>query len=286
MTDALPSAPSATTNDGPRCLNCGAALGGDFCSRCGQEASDLHRTVRQLVADVVGDVFSLDTRLLRTLRPLLLQPGELTRDYLAGRRVRQVPPLKIYLIAALVFFGLVALLPKRVAIRTDSGSASSRPGGISYDFPRRFPIFDRHLQAGAARAKASPYAFNDAVMANLPRVFFLLLPVFALFLKLLYRQDSYYLDHLVFALHYHAFAFLDFTFLLLLLRPWVPALMAWPLGMLCFVWLLAYLPVALRRVYGGSRLATLGKLGGLGLLYLAAFLGAVVIVMFATLALF
>ena len=74
----------------------------------------------------------------------------------------------------------------------------------------------------------------------------------------------------------HAFVFLDFSLLFLAResRPFLPAPVNWIIGLSLFAWLLAYLPIALRRVYGGSRLVTAVKLGALGVLYLGAFAAA------------
>lgn len=53
---------------------------------------------------------------------------------------------------------------------------------------------------------------TDAIIEELPKVMFLLLPVFALLLKLIYiRRRRYYVEHFIFALHLHAFAFALFT---------------------------------------------------------------------------
>jgi hypothetical protein len=290
MAEALKSVPPAVSEESRRCLNCGEELLGAFCSHCGQEDLNLHRPLRGLLSDLVGEIFSLDTRLLRTLRPLALRPGELTRLYLDGHRVPHVPPLKTYLIAALIFFGLVAILPKgKVSVLTKSSSASSTPAtrgsGVQISLPEHFPIFDRQLQAASLNAKAHPEEFADAVFTNMPRVFFLLVPAFAFLLEIFYRR-AFYLDHLVFALHYHAFVFLDLSLLLLAGRPWVPRLITWPLNLLLIGWLLAYLPIALRRVYGGSRIRTFLKLVGLGILYLAAFSGGMFVLVTTTLWLF
>jgi hypothetical protein len=291
MAEALQPAPSPEIPAGRSCLNCGETLVGKYCSRCGQKDVDLHPTVRELASDLVGEIFSLDTRLLRTVVPLVFRPGALTRDYLAGRRVRFVSPLKVYLIAALLFFGLLALLPK-TNVTVERGQTRrfgmTEGGGtrVSFSLPERFPVFDRQLQAASARAKANPQAYTDAVIANAPRVFFLLLPAFALFLALFYRGEWHYLDHLVFALHYHAFVFLNLTTLTVLGRPWVPSMVAWVLFPLLVISLFAYLPVALRRVYGGSRTMTFFKLFGLGSLYLVVFWAGVMLVVFGTLWLF
>jgi hypothetical protein len=268
------------TDPASTCANCGDVLAGEFCSRCGQRALDLHRPFSELVSDVVGDVLNLDTRLVRTLRPLLLKPGQVAKDYIAGRRSAHVPPLKTYLIAALVFFGLFTIFPSRAPVRVfvegspEQEAARSEGGGrTTFSLPRSISYYDEWYQGAVARAMKQPEAFAQAVYANIPRAFFFLVPVFALFLELLYRKQGYLIDHLVFALYYHAFVFLDFSLLFLAARSgrYVTGLGAAAIGLVLLGWLFAYLPIALRRVYGGSRLMTGLKLTTLGVLYVFAF---------------
>ena len=80
-----------------------------------------------------------------------------------------------------------------------------------------------------------------------------------------------------FALDYHAFVFLTFSLLFLAARSglYVMGWAAGALGLGLLGWLLAYLPIALRRVYGGSRLVTGLKLAALGTLYVPAFFAVV-----------
>lgn len=276
------------------CRNCGETLLGPYCWSCGQEDLDLHRPLQQMARDAAGDLLNLDTRLLRTLGPLVFRPGFLIHKYLAGRRVRFVPPLKMFLLATVIFFGLVALLPSKrpVVFRYDGKEPPpvSRPEqGFRFGFRLPPPTensswIDRRLDEAANRALENPDAFGDAVLANLPRAFFVLLPLFALLLKLFYRrQDHYYLDHLIFALYYHAFAFVLLTLLAILGRPWVPGWLATPLTLLLWIWFFAYLAIALRKVYRGSRWTTFFKFTGLLTTYLAAFLGMVVLLVLVTL---
>src|SRR5262245_11017868 len=99
-----------------KCSNCDALLDGAYCSHCGQKAMNLHQPFGQFIAEVIDDALSLDTRLVRTVRPLLFRPGLVTRDYLMGRRATHVPPLRAYLISALIFFGLFSIFPNRAQV--------------------------------------------------------------------------------------------------------------------------------------------------------------------------
>jgi hypothetical protein len=259
-----------------RCANCEAVLDGPYCSRCGQKAIDLHRPFGQWLSQLIDDAFSLDTRLARTLRPLLFRPGLVTREYLAGRRATYAPPLRTYLIAALVFFGLFAIFPNnsRVEVFMQGEKSTLTGSRMTFELPAHVPFIDARYQQAAQAAKKNPQEFARVLGAQIPRSFFVLLPLFALLLELFYRREGYYLDHLVFSLYYHSFVFIVFAAFFLL--SWTEGLLPDPvratLGTGLLVWLLSYLPLALRRVYGGSWLKTLLKLAGLGGLYLMVFL--------------
>jgi hypothetical protein len=250
------------------CANCAATLTGPFCASCGQAARDFHRPLWTLLSEAVGEFFSLDTRLMRTLRPLLLKPGEVTREYLAGRRVTYVPPLRAYLIAALIFFGCFTVFPTEAppVYVFVSGSAdaealqqSARGSRVTIELPQRIWFADRRFQEVSKRALANPEEFALAAYRNIPRAFFLFVPVFALILELFFRK-AYYVDHLVFALYYHVILFLGFTMFFLIARlPWLPDVFVMTVRFGIVLWLLAYIPVAFRRVYGGSKLMTAVK---------------------------
>jgi hypothetical protein len=266
----------------PACANCSGLLQGEFCSHCGQRARELQRPFLQLVAEVFEHALSLDTKLVRTIRPLLLTPGAVTRSYLAGHRVAYVPPLRAYLVAALIFFGLFSLFPggqSNVRIVT-MGSAEEKAArgqqGTTFSVPERVPFWDDRYQETLTRARQNPPAFARAVYATIPRLFFLFLPMFALFLELFYRKQGYYFEHLVFSLYYHAFVFLSFSALFVIGRSgaWLPAFVSVLLTLGVVGWLVAYLPIALRRVYGGSWPRTLLKVTILGVVY---FVGGAVI---------
>ena len=86
------------------CENCGAPLTGEFCGQCGQHAIDYRRSILRVVLDAADSFLNWDTKFLQTLSLLLLRPWQLTNDFNAGRRARYVHPLRLYLIASLIFF--------------------------------------------------------------------------------------------------------------------------------------------------------------------------------------
>src|SRR5210317_1453093 len=98
------STSAAKLPDHPDCLNCGTALRGQYCGECGQRATSRLISLWELLRDGFGDLMDLDSRLWRTLTPLLVRPGKLTLDYLQGRRARYMPPFRMYLVLSVIFF--------------------------------------------------------------------------------------------------------------------------------------------------------------------------------------
>lgn len=81
---------------GRACQNCGAALTGPYCAGCGQKA-DVHRTLAAFGHDLAHSVFHFDGKIWRTLPLLAWKPGELTRRYVHGERVKFVSPFALFL---------------------------------------------------------------------------------------------------------------------------------------------------------------------------------------------
>lgn len=101
-----PAAPIAPRIEALRryCANCGAELHGPFCHACGQPEKTPIRDLLSLTSDAAGYVFDLDSRLLRTLGLLFFRPGRLTEQYLSGKRVSFVKPLRMYLVVSFLMF--------------------------------------------------------------------------------------------------------------------------------------------------------------------------------------
>jgi len=95
----------------PTCQNCGSVVTGKYCAACGQAGHVHIMTIADVTHDVVHSALHLDSRVWRTLRSLVLRPGELTNEFIAGKRARYLPPFRLYLVISIAFFAISSLLP-------------------------------------------------------------------------------------------------------------------------------------------------------------------------------
>lgn len=91
------------------CANCRQPLLGAYCAVCGQPTNTHRRSVRGLLRDLIVDIVNFDSRVLRTTRALLLQPGELPAAFRAGRTQPYTTSIRLYLFVSLVFFVLLSV---------------------------------------------------------------------------------------------------------------------------------------------------------------------------------
>src|SRR2546423_9402752 len=86
------------------CENCGTQLSGHYCSQCGQAAIDYRRSFGHVLVDVLNEFLNWDSKFFATIALLIFKPWRLTNEFLAGHRVRYVHPLRLYLLASILFF--------------------------------------------------------------------------------------------------------------------------------------------------------------------------------------
>lgn len=282
------------------CANCRAGVTGNYCQQCGQETVLHPPSAREFLHEFVGHYVALEGKLWGSLVLLFCRPGRLTREYIAGRRVRYVQPLRLYLTFSIIFFALFKLggvtVGRDDAIRITTTPAAAHQGAPSRNEtaadaePEAGPGANRNVsltsksefrawmdrRSPALGAKVGKFfslpkeemrhQMEKGFYGYAPYALFLLMPVFALWLKLLYLGSGRrYGEHLLFALHANGFAFAALALMLLTPEP------LWPIRAALGLWMLAYLPMAMRCVYGGSRKATLARWIALMLLHLLGF---------------
>lgn len=227
------------------CRNCHAPLDGAFCSNCGQRDVDLERPTSKLIGEVLKETFEVDGRSFRTIRTLLWQPGVLTSEFLAGRRRTYTSPIRLYLVISVLFFLLAAWLASQ---------------GLLLD-PAGYPEQDAASQA-------------RFMSDELPRLMFVLLPIFALLLKIAFSGRLFF-DHIIFSIHLHSAAYITLALMLPLEQiaadHWLPLVaQVTVLG-----YFLGYIVISLRRVYHASWIVAIMKSFAVLLAYLVIFSGVI-----------
>ncbi|SHN37720.1 DUF3667 domain-containing protein [Chitinophaga sp. CF418] len=283
------------------CLNCGTDVPGRYCTNCGQENIVPHESFGHLVKEFAADLVHYDSKTLLTFKYLFTRPGFITKEYTAGKRVKFVHPIKLYIFSSFVFFLFYFTLTSHsndesldkntkeqveTARRQNKELFVSLPDSIKRgnlstgDWFRRLNAVDSKKQYDSLQAtlpkeyrdnriqrKMARYYFSagragedqtkeekdhaqeELFHHNYPKMMFVLLPLFALYLKWMYdKKKWFYADHAVFSVHIHVFFFLFFlvcTALDTLFH--IEVFTSW--GLLV---IFAYLVIALKNTYGQS----------------------------------
>jgi hypothetical protein len=176
---------------------------------------------------MLHEALDIDGRLFLTLKTLLLKPGALSLEYRNGKRKTYTPPLRLYVVISILFFLLISTLDL---------SAYGKVEG--------------------AAARSEYY----------PKLMFVLLPIFALILQLLFRS-TFYLSNLIFALHLHCVIYLAFA-IMLPLEAYEHIYPVFILLQVPFIsYLLVYLALALKHFYAENWGKTITKLCALFFIY-------------------
>lgn len=204
---------------GDRCLNCGFSTDTRYCPDCGQENLAVNISIWEIFREAVEEFIRFDSKLLRTLIPLVVSPGKLTQEWSSGRRTRYLSPLKLYLTITALFF---LILPYAQSSLDNDGKATKRVVSAERSTSKRAhrisatdeadmpkPVVYMVHQLSKLDGDFDSNTLQNEFANRAPTALFFMLPVFAFVLKVLYiRRQRYYVEHLVFALHIHAYYFL------------------------------------------------------------------------------
>jgi len=339
------------------CHNCTLPTIGPFCAVCGQERDTHRRSVYNLIRDLIEDIISFDSRILRTAQALLFEPGEIPKAFREGRTVRYMPALRLYFFVSLAFFLIlsmtgIALVQVEVTatpmkiVRDAQGryftpnaaydpddrdshmfkpmieidkERATRPGGL-FNFSTSFHFFSRigayrstltsaqkaqlvedrsfhvvvrplagakkadidrakrmsgeiekGIFGGLGRIATDPAALNGPMTTWIPRILFLLLPLYALVLAAFYwrqRKKFYLVDHLIFSLSVHTFLFVALIVDVGLAQLISNDIVAW----LSLIALGVYIFIAMKRFYEQGWVWTTIKFAAVSFIYSTFFL--------------
>jgi hypothetical protein len=284
------------------CLNCRHVVEKRFCPNCGQENIDTRKTFYQLLIHFFEDLTHYENAFWKTIKNLLLKPATLTKEYLSGKRLSYLAPVRLYIFISFITFFLITVIPnenlnllkvkesesyekmqkkepqqeeknfvflgskKNSLAELDSiqkyGSKTEKLAPFVYWIIRKALIVDENNTKTEIIQK-----FRESFTHNLPKVLFLYMPIFALFLWIFHNKKRwFYFDHGIFTLHY--FSFLLLTILILFLTDKIISVFGssgganFIKGTFDFIgisWMVYYFFPAHHRFYGETRMVSFIK---------------------------
>ena len=225
-----------------------------YCARCGEKRPDRDDWKLQTIA---GEAFSEFTnlehsKLWQTLRLLVFKPGELTREYWAGRRKAYFGPVKLYLVCFALSLLLYSIHEPTAVYDVRTLTAMAPDGPLATRMERT--AVARGVDVSVFMQDVSSRWQGYISMSQLAYPLFV-----ALALKLLFiRRRFYFAEHLIFSLHVLAFVFSSFVILWpIYFLAIAPVQSTGSLFTIAYVaptiggamWMLIYLVFALRRAY-------------------------------------
>ena len=319
------------------CENCGAPLHGHWCAQCGQPAVDYRRSFRHVIVDLLNEFLNWDSKFFKTIALLFVRPWKLTSDFLAGHRVRYVHPLRLYLLASILFFFAVNHWAKSIHLQPGNLSRKDRaelqaelkqnenippeartkieqalkPNPVPTPAAQPEATSSQPSEEGGASAKVESTRFEKwletrakekigehgtnlgfflaALFQNLPYMMLCCIPLFAVVLKILYvRRTIFYIDHLIYALHIHSFAYLATIMIILVSSGFshaaAGAFTGWIIALL-WITFAAQIFASIRHVYRQGWFISVFKFFFGGFVYVIVLAVALAATFFITLAL-
>ena len=148
------------------CLNCGTEVIGHYCHHCGQQNIEPKESVWHLVSHFFQDITHFDGKFFTSLKDLFFKPGFLSKEYMIGRRVRYLNPIRMYLFTSaiffLIFFSLYTLDEKSLSVGSVNGKTF---GEIDKMDSAAFSEFTMELNSGKSMDKEAFKAKIDSMDA-------------------------------------------------------------------------------------------------------------------------
>lgn len=207
------------------CLNCGAKLQGDYCHECGQKNKDIQLSFFKLLKNFFDEITFFDNKIFTTLKLLIYNPAKLTQSYINGKRMRFVPPFRLYLFLSSIYFifavsnmkeGISKIKlnenPELAEVMQDSILQKELELNLALKEKDSLEIsksdwIEKKWKSLTAEFEKDPQLFisefTTTFSEKLPYLLYLSLPALAFLLWLFYwrKTRSYYVNHFVFSLY-------------------------------------------------------------------------------------
>ena len=249
------------------CKNCGNSIKEDdkYCSSCGQKNLE-SMTVKAMLGELANAFLSWDSKLFKTLVPLIIKPGKVSLEYISGKRKQFVAPLRLYLFFSVVFFFTLSMLgtedktadgtpTMNLDLGVDVSTMNRDTLVLMIDHDRLDELeeikeiensFFRNLVKKTVIIGVQSGSFRSYLQKNISVMFFIFIPVFGWILRLFFRKKQMdYIQHLVYGVYFHSFVFL---------MMWITLLVSRVIGdgiplVIGIGFLVVYLVMGLKRFY-------------------------------------
>lgn len=221
------------------CPNCEQEFNSkfDYCPYCGQANKKFNLNIRHVFSDFLSASFNVDSKLWLSLSLLITKPGFLTHQYLHGRRTKYLTPVRIYLLISFVYFFVIAINPSvlwkstvknvdnNVSVDTtdivekqipdiylvdEVDSTTSNPEVVDKDADSEIETFVWNTSK-LYKTDEGKQMFRNNFRKYASMGMFILIPFTALLFFALFRKNTYYIQHLMFAFHLQSVVFLAFV---------------------------------------------------------------------------
>lgn len=150
------------------CLNCKHVVENRFCPNCGQENSDTRKTFQHLFIHFFEDLTHYENAFWRTIKNLLFRPSSLTKEYLSGKRLSYLAPVRLYIFISFITFFLIAVIPdsedKLLSIKQTKTSSHTENNKIKID-----AVSERKIGIKELLKQKSDTIVNDSLDQKVPK---------------------------------------------------------------------------------------------------------------------
>jgi len=272
MPNTVESEPLDASED--LCSNCNEHMLGQFCSHCGEKRVGRDKlTLKHFIGSSVRELTDIEhSKIWKTFYTLVLRPGFLTTEYFAGRKSRYLMPLKLCLIIFAASLFLYSIYKPVAVYNLETFIESDQTGTW-------VSMINELAEKKQIPQNVLIEKINDKWQVYVSWLQITNVIFFALLLQIAYIFSRlYFVEHLIFSLHFISFTFLSTiilwpVYLFVGVKPTTASLMV---SLLVFLVTLIYLFFAIRTFYKQSTGMTLLKTA---LLYTGSYLIAVSIMM-------
>lgn len=148
------------------CLNCRHVVDLRYCPNCGQENTDTRKTFHHLFVHFFEDLTHYENAFWKTIKNLLFKPASLTKEYLSGKRLSYLAPVRLYIFISFVTFFIMAVSPNREekAINMKQSrtfTQSGKGGKTDTIFTNKKVKISDLIKAEEAKAKKANLSYED-----------------------------------------------------------------------------------------------------------------------------